>query len=265
MINTLADLLLGIRDAERKIVDARGIKHRPTIGKMYEGLTKSLLDKAMFNGLGLQIVKNSFIRITPSLVSQEYDIMIIEGQGNPIPYADGAVEVELENVLAIIQVKKTLNPQQLEEGYLNLRNVFDIADFEVMPDYQLDMFADCYQSIAKESISLNKRLRNVFQSVTHEAIFHILRWEAFLPIRILFSYDGYKTEQGIRDAFFNFLIPNRSSTSSKIAGFSPLHFPNLIINSNFSIIKNNGLPYVSPIIENRWPFIPPLPAIQCFN
>ncbi len=254
MINTLADLLIEVRDAERKIIDARGIKHRPTIGKMFEGLTQSLLNKAIFSGLGLKVINNSFIRIDQKTVSQEFDIMIIDGEGNPIPYTSGQFEVKIEQVIAVIQVKKTLNPQQLEEGYLNLKNVFDISDFDTTTTSQFEMFSDSYQAIAGESVIIRNKLRNQFSSVTHEALFHTLRWEAFLPVRILFSYDGYKTERGIRDAFYNFLTSHKSSAEIQVHGFSPLHFPNLIISGNSSIIKNNALPYVGSMIENCWPF-----------
>ncbi|WP_316795300.1 DUF6602 domain-containing protein [Pedobacter agri] len=256
-INTLADLLIEIRDAESKVIDERGIKHPPTIGAMYEGLTQRMLNETILDGLGLKVIRNSFIRYAPELVSKEFDIMIIEGEGNPIPYVEDIFEVGLQQVIAVIQVKKTLNPKQFEEGILNLRSIIETADMldvDISRKYQLDMYASAFRSIAGESLLLRDKLRNQFSSVTQEGVFWALKWEAILPARILLSYNGYKTEEGLRNVFSRYLKSQNGPSKTRVWGSSPLHLPNLIISRDSSIIKNNGLPYTLPMTQDQWMF-----------
>lgn len=54
MINTIKDLLESLRlQGINEISAFSDIKHGPTIGDMYEGLTKEMMDKAIFkNSLG---------------------------------------------------------------------------------------------------------------------------------------------------------------------------------------------------------------------
>lgn len=256
VINTLADLLIEIRDAERSVIDAQGIRHAPTIGAMYEGLTQKMLNETLFDGLGLKVIKNSFIGYGQGLRSKEFDIMIIEGEGMPIPYTESQFEVKIQQIIAIIQVKKTLNRQQLEEGFLNLRSIFDIVDetnLDISTRYQFAMYSSAYQGITGESLLLKNKLRNQFSSVTNEGVFYAMKWEAVLPARILLSYDGYKTERGLREAFSKFLASKNTLSETMTLGSSPIHFPNLIISGNSSIIKNNALPYTMPMRDDQWP------------
>ncbi|RWU10655.1 DUF6602 domain-containing protein [Pedobacter chitinilyticus] len=254
-INTLADLLMQIRDAESKVIDARGIEHAPTIGAMYEGLTQRMLNETILDGLGVKVVRNSFIRFAPGLVSKEFDIMVIEGEGTPIPYLEEQFEVELRQVIAVIQVKKTLNPKQFKDGILNLRNIVetaDLLDVGVSTKYQHDMYASAFHSITGESLVFGNKLRKHFSSVTREGVFYALKWEAVLPARILLGYNGYKTEGGLRNVFCGFLKPDGKSAETRVWGSSPLHLPNLIVCGDTSIIKNNGLPYILPMTEDQW-------------
>ncbi|MEZ4945564.1 MAG: hypothetical protein R2804_08560 [Cyclobacteriaceae bacterium] len=62
MIKTVSDFLEKLKLEEKKKIDALGIKHRPTIGNTYEGLTSDILDKAIFKGLNLNIFSNSFVK-----------------------------------------------------------------------------------------------------------------------------------------------------------------------------------------------------------
>ena len=46
MINSIATLLRQLQAKEAAKLDEQGITHAPTIGAMYEGLTRDLLDRA---------------------------------------------------------------------------------------------------------------------------------------------------------------------------------------------------------------------------
>src|SRR4051812_34025644 len=88
MIKTVADFLRELKAQQEKIAASKGIKHRVTIGEMYENITVGLLEHALFENLNINIVTRSFIIDDHGNRSHELDIMIIEGQGRPIEFTD---------------------------------------------------------------------------------------------------------------------------------------------------------------------------------
>ncbi|MDB5226389.1 MAG: hypothetical protein JWN78_582 [Bacteroidota bacterium] len=71
MIVTVSDLLEQFRDYALKKIgnDESDITHRTTIGNIYEGLTKELLNKSVFEGLKLKLSRIAlFIMIAKVLV-----------------------------------------------------------------------------------------------------------------------------------------------------------------------------------------------------
>ena len=56
MIRTVAELLRALQEAEIRQIEKAGIRHAPTSGEMYEGLTSSILDKAIPPEAGLRVV-----------------------------------------------------------------------------------------------------------------------------------------------------------------------------------------------------------------
>jgi len=252
MINTVADFLHRLQTEHENIAEAKGIKHRVTIGEMYENITAGLLKLALFDEINLNIISQSFVVDGKGNRSQEMDIMIIEGEGRPIEFTN-RFDVDFDQVVAVIQVKKTLNYQQLEEGYLNLYSVYEIAPEEIQ-QYQINMFNDMYRSICRESPAVNGKIRKEFTTGTSEALYEVLKWEAIMPARILFAFTGYRSEKSLRDSFYNFLGQHRSESEKPIPGFGPLNFPNLIVNDDYMLTKNNGMPFVMPLKGSDWDF-----------
>lgn len=248
MIRTVEDLIKNLIEVGRTLIDNTGIEHRPSIGDMYEGLTKSILEKAVFEGLNLNIVVSSFIQNRKGELSYEMDAMLIEGQAKQLPFTEKYIVTE-DQVIAVFQVKKTLNKSLLSDAYFNLKNVYDICELENSPPYALRILRDSYKGVFKMGIHSSKPVTNYFQSTTADHIWHCLRAEAYLPLRIVIGYRGYASEPGLRESFKNFLEDNRL-----ISGFSPLHFPNLIISDQFCLLKGNGMPYISSMNNNIWPF-----------
>ena len=115
MIETVADLLTAFKAKEVDLIKSLGIKHRTTIGNTYEGLTEKILEMALFKHLNLKVVSNSFIKLKNGQRSDEMDIMLIEGEGNKIPYTKEQYDVDYQNVVAVIQVKKTLNKSEIKK------------------------------------------------------------------------------------------------------------------------------------------------------
>lgn len=76
MLVTISDLLQQIMDKQKFFLDSQKITHPGTIGDMFEGLSKTLLDKALFKGLNLNI-RDGFIRDKKGNLSKQIDCMII--------------------------------------------------------------------------------------------------------------------------------------------------------------------------------------------
>jgi hypothetical protein len=253
MIKNTAELLQALMTAEAQKIAEQQIVHRTTIGNMYEGLTADLITKGIFRGFNLNVITNSFIVGADGQLTKEMDVLIIEGQGEKLPYTE-QYKVFPEQVIAVIQVKKTLNKQQIEDAYFNLKNVYDISEFKHFPDYALTIFRNSFSQICKKDIVDRGKLRTTFASTTEEQIFHMLKLEALMPVRIVLGYEGYASEFGFREGFMGFLEDKKSTLEQMNHGYSPLYFPDLIINEGVSILKGKAMPYVGPMIDGQWAF-----------
>ena len=236
MINTISELLKEFVEAEKQVLNKHNIKHRPTIGKMYEGLTKVVLDRSIPEGLNLTVSTQSFILGCDT----EFDVILSEGEGEIIPHTN-SFRFKPSQVIAIIQVKKTLSGREIANSYGNLLQVADVCQKDIQP-IEAFMFNDSFRHICHKEVSaydkgvLNKQ---------EEAIYHSLMMDSFFPLRIVLGYNGYKTELGVRNSFADFL--ESCIYPTPIKGFSPTSFPNLVISDNFSLIKLTGCPYSVPL------------------
>ena len=244
-IKTLSDLINEFVSAHNEVLLAQDIKHPTTIGSMYEGLTKTVLENSIFAGLNLKVVKNSFIKGC----NREFDVLLVEGDGEKIPFTD-RYKYSPEEVIAIIQVKKNLYSADIEEGFSNLQFIIDYYENTKMEPYMQRLFLDSFRTICrKDFTALGHRELDEYE----ESVSYILKKESVLPVRILWGYNGFKSEYSFREAFINYLNKNVSDSSvKKIEGFGPHNFPNQIICDNFSVIKMAGMPFISPINNNNW-------------
>jgi len=243
-IKSISDLLNEFKLAETKILNEQDIKHPTTIGTMYEGLTTDILTKTVFGGLNLKVIKNSFIEGCDT----EFDIMLVEGNGQQIPYTD-RYRYKSEQVIAIIQVKKNLYSQDIEEGYNNLKFIIDSYDINNVEPFVNNLFRDSVRSICKVDVTTT----NI--SLNEEHIKQALNIDAHLPIRILLGYNGFKSEYKFRKSFFDYLQKQRTTDfNNPISGLGPYNFPNLIICGEYSMFKINGMPFIAPIENDWWPF-----------
>lgn len=247
-IDTVADLIHEFVSAEKEILNKQDIKHPTTIGAMYEGLTAEVLSKSIFGGLNLKVVKNSFIVGCKT----EFDVLLVEGDGEAIPYTD-RFHFRPEQVIAIIQVKKNLYAKDIEEGYDNLKFLIDYFDDRNPEKFVGLMFRDSFRQICKKELMAYK-LGEL--SENEEGIYHALWADTILPVRIIWGYNGFSSEYKFRDSFYNYLFNKRSTDpDNMIAGFGPHNFPNLIICGKYAMLKNNAMPFVAPVqSDNWWPF-----------
>src|ERR1700687_4623636 len=123
MIKTVASLLAAFSEAEVREIEKAGIKHAPTIGSMYEGLTSTLLHKAIPEGLGLQVV-SGFIDDGQGNLTDQIDCMLVKGTGISVPFTI-LFKWHIKDVIAVLEVKKNLFSSELADAHGDLRKVLE--------------------------------------------------------------------------------------------------------------------------------------------
>lgn len=251
MILTVADLLHKIKEKELDVIkEFTDIKHPGLIGDMYEGLSKDILEKAMFTGLDVR-VSSGKIRNSLKEYSDEIDCMIVIGEGLKIPHTDKYI-YESDKVIAVIQIKKNLFSKEIEHSYKNLLSIVNVTEFRDGEKYHTLLQRDAFRSICREELPHREEVHLL--SKEKQMIYHTLLLEAFYPARIAWGYNGFKSELSLREGFTEYLNENVSTEETRKKGFSPLKFPNLIISDKYSLVKANGMPFACPMAGDWWPF-----------
>lgn len=198
MIKTISDFLKQLLEKEKQSLDKQNIKHRPTIGEMYEGLTKNLLDFAIPEEINLDIV-GGFIVDENDELSQEIDCMIVTGQGEPIPYTY-KYKYMIDDVIAVVQVKKNLYSDDLKSGYDNL---LFIDKFKSSKSKPFALLKDAFQLITRQPIPDKDNVKSLLPDIS--MIYYALVMELMNPIRIILGYNGFKSEYNLRQSFGSFI------------------------------------------------------------
>lgn len=247
MIHDVANLLQSFVEKEVEALESAGIKHAPTIGEMYEGLTGDFLSRTIPPGLNLQVV-SGFAEDHEGTLSNQIDCMLVRGEGTPIPYTT-KFKWHIKDVLAVIEVKKDLFSKGLDEAYHQLRDV-------------LGTYSNWIQNVKSgNSVNIEPSLR-VFSEVTGivapphdnldqippeiEHIYHLIVGDQFSPIRIALGYGGFSSEYGLRKGFLKFL-----EDKILMQGYGPQAFPQLVVAGNASLVKFSGHPYRSPMRNDK--------------
>lgn len=248
MINNISDFLHGIISEEKNKLNEYELKHGPTIGRMFEGLTSSILEKVIPESLNLQVVCG-MIHDHEGNLSGEIDCMLVKGQGEKIPYTN-SYKWHVKDVLAIFEVKKNLFSDNLENSFEHLREV-------------TQRYYSYIESCGEDSVFNVEPARRAFKEITgtvpnfessetdptNEFIYHTLVTEQVSPVRIVIGYNSYKTEYGMRKAMLEYLQKNTMTR-----GFGVGSFPQLFICGEFSLVKLNGQPYSSIMQDDYWDF-----------
>lgn len=251
MIEDVAEMLAALSQAEARKLAAVEITHAPTIGAMYEGLTREVLGCALPDGLDLQVV-DGFVADGAGGRSGQIDGMLVRGTGARIPYTDQYVW-HVKDVLAVFEVKKTLTAANLPDAYDQMAGVmacfhtwyrdalFDVGDFA--PSYRT--YAEITGQLAPPPAdwgTMDPYLGNIL---------YALRGDQIAPLRIILGYGGYKTEGGLRRAYLDYL-----ETKLRAPGYGPLDQPSLIIGEGATLLKLSGHPYWASLAEDGyWPIV----------
>lgn len=246
MITSLSQFLEQLQEKEAAILAEQSLTHGPTIGDMYEGLTRELLERAIPEHLNLRLV-DGFVEGVDGKLSHQTDAMLVMGEeGRRIPKTDKWIW-PIQDVLAVFEVKKNLYASELLDSIAKMR--------AVSVQHQ--------QLLAAKSKSINlgpsrQAFARIMGRFPHSGemddfanpggeILRTVAFEQLAPIRVVFGYQGYADEAGLREAFLDAL----EKAPGNIAG--PAVLPNLIICRKNAVIKLNGHPFLSPLQENgQW-------------
>lgn len=241
------ELIEKIRDkGVEDIQPLLNIGHNPTIGDMYEGLVSKLLNITLKPLENLMVVSGKIKNFNDNY-SNQIDCMVVDGVIQKIPFTEDYI-VAPENVIAVIEVKKNLFSNELDEATSNLWSVIetDISNKKINGHLSHTAF---------ESISGNideYDFKSVVSSPNfYTALKNLLIWEEFYPLRIIFGFSGFSSEYSLRNKFTKKLSEHIGERA-----FSLLGLPNLIVCGEYSLIKTNGMPFtIMPDNENREKFI----------
>lgn len=248
MIKNISDFLHGIITEEKKKLNAYELKHGPTIGKMYEGLTSSILEKSIPESLNLQIV-GGMIHDHKGNLSGEIDCMLVKGNGEQIPFTN-SYKWHVRDVLAIFEVKKNLFSDNLADSFEHLREVTQIYCSYIDNSGENAVFnVEPARRAFKEITGQLPDFELEKPDSTNDFIYHTLVTEQISPIRIVIGYNSYKTEYNMRKAMQEFLQKNTTNSE-----FGVGILPQLCICGDFSLIKLNGQPYSSIMQDDYWDF-----------
>ncbi len=240
MIKNISQLILELKNKGVNLIkENEYVKHPGMIGSMYEGLTTEILENTIFDGFNLKVV-NGKIKNNSGGISSQIDCMIVVGEGEKLPYTESYV-YHYSQVIAVIEVKKNLDKNQIINSYANLKSVIDVSR---NADIDGELFITLLHKSAWELLTnmeypTREEIKNYPESLFY--FYHTLFMEAFLPVRIVFGYFGYKNEYSLREGFVSML--NQKIENGEQKGMGIGSFPNLIINGDYSLIKNNGMPY----------------------
>ncbi|MEA2912173.1 MAG: hypothetical protein QOJ15_4254 [Bradyrhizobium sp.] len=246
MIASFAEFLLELKKKEEALLGMQDIKHAPTIGSMYEGLSKELLNRAIPPHLDLRLV-DGFLRDAQGNLSPQLDCMVATGEGDRIPHTDSYVW-DIDNVLAIFEIKKNLYSTEMSDACPKLQEV-SIMFIEAWADGRkrpIDRSAKPFEMTTGVALPHASEIENF--DIQLKQIFHTIFFSEHAPLRILLGYRGFVSEYGLREGFVRYLekFPRRSR------GVGLRTFPNQIICGMNSIIVAGGHPYCAPLIDGKW-------------
>lgn len=253
MIKNVAELLQGFMKEESAKLNAYELRHGPTIGDMYEGLSADLLNRAIPPQLNLQIV-DGFITDGDEFLSGQMDCMLVRGEGEQIPYTK-SFKWHVKDVLAVFEVKKNLYSKDLINSFYKLRQVSEsyskyLFEGEHKENEVIDL-SPSYKTFSQlTGITAPNYHNRETLSKENELIYTTIFMEQLMPVKIVLGYDGFSSEFGLRDGLIKFLEEEGTG-----AGYGVPAFPQLIICGEHSLVKGNGRPYLSPLRDGYWDFM----------
>lgn len=244
LLKTVEDFLNKLLEIEKRNIEKFGcIKHPVTIGDMYEGLSKKLLERSIFNGLDLRVV-DGYVKDDKNNLSKQIDTMVVIGDGEQIPNTQHFI-YPFEKVIAMLESKKNLYSDNIGDAYENIMSFNDMFYPSDTKITELDI-AKAYQYLTKTV--LRKPISD--NSEINQMLYHVLVVMFAMPLRIVFGYNGFSSHRHFRESYYNYLLGKIGNK-----GYGINSFPDLIICGNYSIIKLNFQPLYTEIQNNEFNFL----------
>jgi len=246
MINSLSKLLREVQAAETLRLNEYRITHGPTIGAMYEGLTKTLVDKALPEELDIRVV-DGFVDGVDRKLSPQTDILVVRGEGERVPHTSSFI-YPVQQVLAVFEVKKTLGGVGLDDAMAKMGAVVELHRKWVNATTE---GADLEPAVRSFALTTghwpmsDQAAANLPDSLP--AIFDIFKFEQTAPLRIVWGYSGYKSEKSLRTGFLG-----RMKAAKDQSNFAPQQLPSLVVAGGNSLVKMVGQPYSSRLAGSWW-------------
>ncbi|WP_160060809.1 DUF6602 domain-containing protein [Psychromonas sp. L1A2] len=229
--------------------------HMPTLGSAYEKVTKNGIDQSFIlpENLNLQVV-SGFVSVGGEMLPEQIDCMLVHGVGVKYGLTDEYI-YEIENILCIFEVKKTLRKKDYLDAFEHLgkirkkfsqhfENKLRSGKFEPDITVARKIFSQMTGKIAPE-----KYLDLHSLSKCDALLFYSLVQESIAPVSIIHGYEGYKSEKGLRTAFLD-ILDEKSKKGAQGAGVPSI--PTLVTSNEYCIVKSNGIPFSVFKDKNSW-------------
>jgi hypothetical protein len=265
MITQASDLLNAFIQEEILKISSIDMPHMPTLGTAFEEITKNGIQQNFVipPGLDLKVV-SGFMRIGERTLPNQIDCMLVHGEGERYG-STHEYFYDVENILAIFEVKKKLNSTAFKDAYEHLgalRKSFShhfsekMDRGEIRPDIKS---ASLYYSKITGEPGPEQYDDIQYLDNQKKVLFYSMVIEQLSPVNIIHGYEGYSTEYGLRKILIDSIEQNNkpqkrkkanNTTKKKPINLNPYLgmncFPNLITSNNFSLAKTNGYPYFMP-------------------
>lgn len=254
MIDTYGELLLEFMRAEQRRLDEYALTHGPTIGDMYEGLSRKVVSATLPLGTELSVV-SGFITDGMDGLSRQIDCMLVSGEGEAIPLTQ-SFKWHVRDVIAVLAVKKTVHSKDIEDAIPVLQSVKDCQSRYIdsiqhgggVVDLESAEYA--FAQATKLVAPGYDRLKDLPFAL--QMVFHTLVMEQLSPTFIVLGYSGFASEYAFRNGIVGILERAVESGGARLGVPS---FPQLIISGAYSAVKANGQPYVAPVEDGVWQFL----------
>ncbi|MEW8333868.1 MAG: DUF6602 domain-containing protein, partial [Candidatus Thiodiazotropha sp.] len=255
MISKASELLeLFIKEETEKLA---GIKmpHMPTLGSAYEEITKQGIykDFAIPRHLDLSVV-SGFVSVSGEMLPEQIDCMLVHGQGEQYGLMEQYI-YDIENVLCIFEVKKTLN----KAAYIDAMDHLAAIRLKFAEYFEHRLIHEGYEpditSARRHFSTITGKIAPEHYSGIHTLpksdaiLFYSLVQESLAPVSIIHGYDGYKTEHGLRNAFID-ILDEKNKQIGVGAGIPSI--PSLVTSNQHCLVKGNGIPFLAIKDKDEW-------------
>lgn len=249
MIKNASELLTSFIAAERKKLESINMPHMPTLGSAYEAIANGGIESEFVlpPNLDLRVV-SGFIEGLPNQI----DGMLVRGEGTRYGLTDQFI-YPIDQILCVLEVKKTLNKADLVDGIQHLAAVQRLfqdrfpARLEGEEQFGFNLARESYEKITGRTGPRSDAALDALP-VPDRLLFGALARQLYAPVTVLLGFDGYGTEHGLRRAMQRIVDSNVGIDSN----MTPERLPSLITAGNFSLVKCTGRPYLARGPNDAW-------------